>query len=87
MGRQGRGGSSSLKSTLQKKQVMCMVIATKNTNTDTEKAQKKQVVFVATETENTNTDTEKVTSPDLWCCSVATLKTEKLCETCKLTVW
>ena len=57
-------GSSSLNSTLQKKQVMCMATATKNTNTDTEKLQKKQVVFVATAIENTNTDTEKATSPE-----------------------
>ena len=57
-------GSSSLNSTPQKKQVVCMATATENTNTDTEKPQKKQVVFVATATENTNTDTEKATSPE-----------------------
>ena len=56
--------SSSLNSTPQKKQVVCMATVTKNTNTDTQKAQKKQVVFVATATENTNTDTKKVTSPE-----------------------
>ena len=57
-------GSSSLNSTPQKKQVVCMATATENTNTDTEKAQKKQVVFMATATENTNIDTEKATSPE-----------------------
>ena len=57
-------GSSSLNSTPQKKQVMCVATATENTNTDTEKLQKKQVMFVATATENTNTDTEKMTSPE-----------------------
>ena len=57
-------GSSSLNSTLQKKQVVCMATATEDTNTDTEKLQKKQVVFMATATKNTNTDTEKVTSPE-----------------------
>ena len=64
--RQTRKGrvSSSLNSTPQKKQVMCVATATKNTNTDTEKPQKKQVVFMATATQNTNTDTEKVTSPE-----------------------
>ena len=60
--KEGEGSSSN--STLQKKQVVCMATATKNTNTDTEKAQKKQVIFVATVTENTNTDTEKATSPE-----------------------
>ena len=57
-------GSSSLNSTLQKKQVVCMAIATENTNTDTEKVQKKQVGFMATATKNTNTDTVKATSPE-----------------------
>ena len=46
-------GSSSLNSTPQKKQVVCVATVTENTNTDTEKVQKKQVVFVATATENT----------------------------------
>ena len=58
------GEGSSLNSTPQKKQVMCVATATENTNTDTEKLQKKQVMFVATATENTNTDTEKMTSPE-----------------------
>ena len=57
-------GSSSLNSSPQKKQVVCVATVTENTNTDTEKVQKKQVVFVATATENTNTDTEKATSPE-----------------------
>ena len=57
-------GSSSLDSTPQKKQVVCVATATKNTNTDTEKPQKKQVVFMATATQSTNTDTEKATLPE-----------------------
>ena len=68
-------GSSSLNSTPQKKQVVCMATSTKNTNTDTEKPQKKQVMFLATATENTNTDTEKLQKKQVMFMATATENT------------